>query len=30
MVKQRMSTSDVAAEVASLRQRGIVGMRVTK
>ena len=30
MVKQRMSTADVAAEVASLRARGIVGMRVTK
>lgn len=29
MVKQRMATADVAAEVASLRQRGIIGMRVS-
>jgi hypothetical protein len=29
MVKQRMSTADIAAEVACLRARGIVGMRCT-
>ena len=29
MVKQRMATADVAAEVACLRQRGLIGMRVT-
>lgn len=29
MPKQRMATADIAAEVACLRQRGIVGMRVT-
>lgn len=28
MVKQRMTTADVAGEVACLRQRGVLGMRV--
>ena len=29
MVKQRVATADVAAEVACLKARGIEGMRVT-
>lgn len=29
MVKQRMSTADIAAEIGCLRGKGLVGMRVT-
>ena len=28
MVKQRMSTADIAAEIGCLRQKGLIGMRV--
>jgi len=29
MVKQRMSTADIAAEIGCLREKHLVGMRVT-